>query len=106
MGTLFEFDRYLILSETDNRSKRKKVQTALKIHGFYLDNIDGVVGSGMSNSIAQCKSAKGLTSGSLLDFKEEYQLVSSTKEINDKNIEDTIRSLKGLGAKQEAPTQI
>ena len=106
LGTLFEFDRNLISRGTDKRSKGKKIQTALKIHGFYFTKIDGVVGSGTRNSIAQYKTAKGLSHGSSLDFEEEYQLVSSAKEINDKNIEDTIGSLKGLGVKQEAPTQI
>lgn len=106
LGTLFEFDRHLISRGTDKRSKGKKIQTALKIHGFYFAKIDGVVGSGTRNSIAQYKSAKGLSSGTSLDFEEEYQLVSSAKEMNDKNIEDTIGSLKGLGAKQEAPTQV
>ncbi|WP_373034162.1 peptidoglycan-binding protein, partial [Sulfurovum sp.] len=106
LGTLFEFDRYLISSDTDKRSKGKKIQTALKIHGFYFSKIDGVVGSGTRNSIAQYKASKGLSSGGSLDFEEEYQLVSSAKAMNDKNIEDTIGSLKGLGAKQEAPTQM
>ena len=105
LGTLFEFDRNLISRGTDKRSKGKKVQTALKIHGFYFTKIDGVVGSGTRNSIAQYKVAKGLSSGASLDFEEEYQLVSSAKRMNDKNIEDTIGSLKGLGTKQEAPTQ-
>lgn len=106
LGTLFEFDRNLISSGTDKRSKGKKIQTALKIHGFYFSKIDGIVGSGTRNSIAHYKGAKGLSSGSSLDFEEEYQLVSSAKQMNDKNIEDTIGSLKGLGVKQEAPTQI
>ncbi len=106
LGTLFEFDRYLISSDTDKRSKGRKIQTALKIHGFYFTKIDGVVGGGTRNSIAQYKGAKGLSSGTSLDFEEEYQLVSSAKEMNDKNIEDTIGSLKALGTKQEAPTQV
>ena len=106
LGTLFEFDRSLISRGTDKKSKGMKTQTALKIHGFYFDKIDGVVGSGTRNSIGQYKTAKGLSSGASLDFEEEYQLVSSAKEMNDKNIEDTIVSLKGLGAKQEAPTQV
>jgi len=106
LGTLFEFDRYLISSETDKRSKGKKIQTALKIHGFYFAKIDGAVGSGTRNAIAEYKAAKGLSSGSALDFEEEYQLISTAKEMNDKNIEETIASLKGLGTKQEAPTQM
>ncbi len=106
LGTLFEFDRYLISSGTDKRSKGRKIQTALKIHGFYFTKIDGVVGSGTRNSIAQYKTAKGLSYGSSLDFEEEYQLVSSAKQMNDKNIEDTIGSLKGLGVKQESTTRV
>ena len=106
LGTLFEFDRYLISSGTDKRSKGKKIQTALKIHGFYCSKSEGVVGSGTRNSITQYKTSKRLSHGASLDFEEEYQLVSSAKQMNDKNIEDTIGSLKGLGVKQEAPTQI
>lgn len=106
LGTLFEFDRNLISSGSDKRTKGKKIQTALKIHGFYFTKIDGVVGSGTRKSIAEYKAAKGLSYGSALDFEEEYQLVSTAKQKNDKNIEDTIASLKALGTKQEAPTQI
>jgi peptidoglycan hydrolase-like protein with peptidoglycan-binding domain len=106
LGTLFEFDRNLISSGTDKRSKGKKLQTALKIHGFYFTKIDGVVGSGTRKSIVEYKTAKGLSLGSALDFEEEYQLISTAKQMNDKNIEDTIGSLKGLGAKQEAPAQV
>jgi len=106
LGTLFEFDRYLISSGTDKQSKGKKIQTALKIHGFYFTKIDGAVGSGTRNSISQYKAAKGLSYGSSLDFEEEYQLISSAKQMNDKNIEDTIGSLKGLGAKQESPVPV
>lgn len=106
LGTLFEFDRNLINRGTDKRSKGKKIQTALKIHGFYFTKIDGVVGSGTRNSIAQYKAAKGLSAGSSLDFEEEYQLISSAKQMNDKNIEDTIASLKAMGVKEKAPSQV
>lgn len=100
LGTLFEFDRYLIARGTDNRTKGKKIQTALKIHGFYFTKIDGAVGPGTRKAIGDYKASKGLSYGNTLDFEEEYQLVSSAKEINDRNIEDTINSLKALGAKQ------
>jgi len=106
LGTLFEFDRNLISSGTDKRTKGKKIQTALKIHGVYFTNIDGVVGSGTRNAIAEYKATKGLSAGSSLDFEEEYQLISSAKEMNDKNIEESIASLKALGVKQEASTQV
>ena len=94
LGTLFMFDRYLISQKNDKKSKGCKLQTSLKIHGFYFTKIDGVVGGGTRRCIAEYKTTKGLSSGSALDFEEEYQLVSSAKELNDKNIEDTIQSLK------------
>jgi len=106
LGTLFEFDRYLISRGTDKRSKGKKIQTALKIHGFYFTKIDGAVGRGTRNSIGEYKAAKGLSHGTSLDFEEEYQLVNSAKQMNDKNIEDTIGTLKGLGVKQAAPAPV
>lgn len=106
LGTLFEFDRHLIARGTDSRTKGKKIQTALKIHGFYYAKIDGAVGPGTRKAIAEYKAAKGLSYGNSLDFEEEYQLVSSAKEINDKNIEDTIGSLKALGTKTGAPAPV
>ncbi|RRS30180.1 MAG: peptidoglycan-binding protein [Epsilonproteobacteria bacterium (ex Lamellibrachia satsuma)] len=106
LGTLFEFDRNLIARGNDRRTKGRKIQTALKIHGFYHSAIDGAVGSGTRNAISQYKAANGLSYGSSLDFEEEYQLVSSAKQMNDKNIEDTINTLKGLGQKQAAPVQV
>jgi peptidoglycan hydrolase-like protein with peptidoglycan-binding domain len=106
LGTLFQFDRYLIARGSDTRTKGRKIQTALKIHGFYFSKIDGVVGRGTREAIARYKAANGLSYGSSLDFEEEYQLVSSAKQMNDKNIDDTIASLKELGAKQvAAPVQ-
>jgi len=106
LGTLFEFDRYLIARGTDSRTKGKKIQTALKIHGFYFTKIDGAVGSGTRRAIGDYKAAKGLSYGTALDFEEEYQLVSSAKEINDRNIEDTIGSLKALGSKNSTAAPV
>ena len=106
LGTLFEFDRYLIARGTDKKSKGKKIQTALKIHGYYFGKIDGSVGPGTRNSIAQYKDVNGLSPGNALDFEEEYQVVSSAKQKNDKNIEDSIAALKGLNAQQAAPMPI
>jgi len=100
LGDLFAFDRALISKDNSKRGKGKKIQTALKIHGFYHTKIDGAVGPGTRRSIAQYKAAKGLSYGDRLDFEEEYQLVSSAKKINDKNIDDTVASLKG--AKQNS----
>ncbi len=95
LGDLFAFDRALISKDNSKRGKGKKIQTALKIHGFYHTKIDGVVGPGTRRSIAEYKAAKGLSYGDRLDFEEEYRLISSAKAINDKNIEETVASLKG-----------
>jgi hypothetical protein len=38
----------------------------------------------------------------MLDFEEEYQLISSAKEMNDRNIEETLASLKSMGMQRQA----
>ena len=103
LGTLFEFDRNLIARGTDKRTRGKKIQTALKIQGFYFSNIDGAVGPATRRAIAEYKAANGLSYGSSLDYEEEYQLISSAKQMNDKNIEDTIATLKGTRNRQVQP---
>ena len=95
LGDLFMFDRILISQNNSRRAKAKKIQAALKIHGFYYDKIDGAIGAGTRRNIAEYKRAKGLSGGSSFDFEEEYQLISSAKQMNDKNIDGTIASLKG-----------
>ncbi len=94
LGTLFDFDRYLIARGNDSRTKGRKIQTALKIYGYYYGKIDGVIGRGTRSSIAQYKNDYGMSPTGSLDFEEEYQLISGAKEKNDKNIDDAIRSLK------------
>ena len=103
LGTLFDFDRHLISRGNDRRSKGKKIQTALKIEGFYFSKIDGDVGPGTRRSIAEYKASKGQSYGNALDYEEEYQLISTAKAMNDKNIEETIASLKALGRPQVPP---
>jgi peptidoglycan hydrolase-like protein with peptidoglycan-binding domain len=100
LGTLFEFDRNLIARGNDKRTKGRKIQTALKIHGFYFGKIDGAVGPATRKAIDEYKASNGMSYGSALDFEEEYQLISSAKKKNDKNIEDTIASMKGMGQRQ------
>jgi len=102
LGDLFIFDRVLISKGSSKRAKGKKIQTALKIYGFYHTKVDGAVGSGTRRAIAEYKAAKGLSYGDRLDFEEEYQLISSAKKINDKNIDDTVNALKGHRAQPSA----
>lgn len=108
LGTLFEFDRHLIAKGNDRRTRNKKIQTALKIYGYYTDRIDGVSGSGTRGAISEYKADNEMGHSSALDFEEEYQLVNSAKEKNDKNIDETVASLKGLGkpSKTDKPTKV
>jgi hypothetical protein len=101
LGDLFTFDRVLIAQDNGKKAKAKKIQAALKIHGFYHDKIDGAIGSGTRRNIAEYKMAKGLSSGTSFDFEEEYQLVSSAKQVNDKSMDDTIASLKGISSRNQ-----
>ena len=94
LGRLFIFDRDLISTSNTNHAKYKKIQTALKIHGFYHDRIDGIVGSGTRKAISGYKWNSGLSSDTSLSYEQEYQLIESAKKANDKNIEGTIESLR------------
>ena len=102
LGTLFKFDRNLIAKGSNKITKGKKLQTALKIHGVYNSKIDGLIGSGTKKAIIAYKEKYNLSSGSKLDFEEEYQLISSAKKKNESNIEETIASLKALGTSNVA----
>jgi peptidoglycan hydrolase-like protein with peptidoglycan-binding domain len=104
LGTLFEFDRHLNAQSSDRRTQNKKIQVALKLYGYYHGKIDGVIGSGSRRAISQYKADNGMGYSDSLDFEQEYQLVNSAKEKNDKNIEEAIASLKALG-KTAAPQQ-
>ena len=67
LGTLFELDRYMIARNNDKRTKSKKIQAALKIHGYYHGKIDGAIGKGTRGSIAEYKGNNGMSySGSLV----------------------------------------
>ncbi|WP_294955934.1 peptidoglycan-binding protein [Sulfurovum sp.] len=105
LGTLFTFDRYLIAGGNDKKTKGKRIQTALKIEGYYHGKIDGAVGRGTRSSIAQYKSNNAMGYGDTLNFEEEYRLVNDAKHKNDKNIDDTIHSLKTMGSGRYQPEQ-
>ena len=105
LGTLFIFDRHLITNNSGNRAKSKKLQVALKIHGYYHGGIDGAIGRGTRGSIGQYKQDNGMSHGTSLDFEEEYQLISSAKEKNDRNLDDSINSLKAIGTRYAQPVR-
>ncbi len=105
LGDLFKFDRTLISKGSDKKTKGVKIQSALKILGFYNGKVDGLIGSGTKRSIAEYKSANGMAVNSSLDFEEEYRLITKAQEINSKNIDETIASIKSF-ARARQPQQV
>ena len=97
LGTLLDFDRNLIAQGTDRRTRTKRIQTALKVLGFYHGKLDGSTGPMTRRSIADYRMANGLGSGYRLGYEEEYRLITTAKQSNDRNIEDTLDTLKRLG---------
>ena len=90
LGDLFALDRYLSAQGNDRRTKGKRLQAALKVHGTYHGKIDGAVGPGTRAAIA------AYTGGSSsLDYEGEYRLIESARKKNDRNIEEAIAALKG-----------
>jgi hypothetical protein len=98
LGDLFTLDRYLTARATDRRTRNKKLQAALKIHGTYHGKIDGAVGPATRRAIAEYTG--GVTT---LDFEEEYRLIESAKKKNDRNIDDAVATLKGRTHRQTRP---
>ena len=98
MGTLLQFDRNLISQGSDRRTRTKRIQTALKVLGFYTGKLDGSSGPMTRRAIADYRTANGLSPSYRLGYEDEYRLVTTAKQANDRNIEDTLASLKRLGA--------
>ena len=105
LGDLFKFDRTLISKGSDKKTKGIKIQSALKVLGFYNGKVDGLIGSGTKRSIAEYKSANGMAANGSLDFEEEYRLITKAQEINSKNIDETIASIKAF-ARAGQPQQV
>jgi len=102
LSDLYSFNKNLSLQDDSEESKIVKVQTALKILGFYHSDIDGITGPGTRNSISQYRESQELSNGEELDFEDEYQLISKAKEINSKNIE---KAKEGLSLKPNVSTK-
>lgn len=106
LGTLLDFDKKLSAPGNSRRTKNKRIQTALKILGFYHGKIDGSTGPMTRRAIADYRMANGFGSGYKLGYEDEYRLISTARKANDRNIEDTIATLKRLGGhKNNIPQQ-
>ena len=79
--SISSISKYLYYEGEDKRSNGKKYQAALKVHGFYHSEIDGVMGSGTKESILAYKQKTGVNSqDSALSYEEKSMLVNSAKE--------------------------
>ena len=105
LGTLLQMDQNLALQGEDRRAKTRRTQAALKVLGFYNGKIDGSNGPMTRRAIADYRQANGLPPSYRLGYEEEYRLVTTAKQSNDRNIQETLASLKrlGAGARQQAP---
>ncbi|ADV46346.1 peptidoglycan-binding protein [Nitratifractor salsuginis] len=97
LGTLLQFDRNLAAQGSDRRTRTRRVQTALKILGFYNGKLDGSNGPMTRRAIAEYRRANGLPAGYNLDYETEYRLINTAKQSNDNYIQETLASLKRLG---------
>ena len=93
LADLYEFKKNLILNDTGENSRNIKLQTALKVLGFYHDEIDGLVGPGTRNSILQYKKANNMNKNDTLDFQEEHQLASKAADMTRQYIEEAKEGL-------------
>jgi peptidoglycan hydrolase-like protein with peptidoglycan-binding domain len=98
LGTLLQFDRNLAAQGSDHRTRIRRIQTALKILGFYNGKLDGANGPMTRRAIAEYRRANGLPAGYNLDYETEYRLINTAKQSNDNYIQETLASLKRLGA--------
>ena len=106
LADLYKFDKNLTSNDTNEESKNIKLQTALKVLGFYHDEIDGLMGPGSRGSILQYKEANNLNKDDKLDFEEEYQLVSKATDVNHQHIEEAKEGLSTTASNQSKPEKI
>ncbi len=98
LGTLLQFDRNLSAQGSDSRTRNRRIQTALKVLGFYNGKIDGATGPMTRRAIAEYRRSNALPAGYNLDYETEYRLINTAKQSNDRYIQETLNSLKRLGA--------
>jgi peptidoglycan hydrolase-like protein with peptidoglycan-binding domain len=94
IGSLIEMDRYLNDQGESRRSRTRRTQAALKVLGFYHGTIDGSTGPMTRRAIADYRNSYGMAPGYRLDYESEYRLIDTARRANDRNINDSIESLK------------
>lgn len=108
LADLYRFDKYLHLKGDDELRLGVKIQTALKIMGFYHDEIDALLGPETKSCILAYKEANNMQVTDKLEPKEEVGLIAKAIELNQKNISDAKESLKGskVNLAKEKPIKI
>jgi len=93
LSDLYEIDNYLFAEGKSKRSKNKRMQAALKVHGTYFVKIDGIAGNGTRKAIALYKNQEGLSLSTRLSPDERHDLVSTAKQMNTKAIDEAVAAL-------------
>ncbi len=94
LGELFLYDRALIAKLHTPEAQIKQLQTALKIHGYYHDVIDGLMGKQTRKAIISYKKANLLDESQYLDLDSKYHLVKNAKIKNEKSIDLILAKIK------------
>jgi len=94
LGELFLFDRALIAASHTAEAQVVQLQTALKIHGYYHESIDGVIGQHTRDAIISYKKANMLDKSQYLDLESKYHLVKNAKSKNEQAIDRLIAAIK------------
>jgi len=94
LGELFLFDHALIAKSHTAEAQIKQLQTALKIHGYYHDAVDGIMGPQTRDAIIAYKKANMLDKTQYLDLESKYHLVKQAKRKNEKMIDLLIGKIK------------
>lgn len=94
LGELFLFDRALIDKSHTPQSQIKQIQTALKIHGLYKGDIDGIFGSGTRSAIKRYKKENDYLASENLDLESKYMLITSAKKRNEEMIDGVLKELR------------
>ncbi len=103
LSDLYQIDNYLFAEGKSKRSKNKRIQAALKVHGTYFGKIDGIAGNGTRKAIALYKNQEGLSLSTRLSPDERYDLISTAKQMNTKAIDEAIAALAPRQRSTPAP---
>ena len=81
-GDIAEITTHLANPGYDQRGKVKRMQAALKAHGYYTQKIDGIAGKGTRNAIKLYQQSQGMIpSGALIPSDEDALVQSALQRV-------------------------